>query len=230
MVPIKGLQRTMVKTMEKAHKVPTFGYADEIVMDGLVELRAALKQTAADRGVRLSYMPFIMKAASHALHEYPVLNSHVDDECTVVTHKASHNIALAMDTPSGLLVPNIKDVQAKSVFEIAQELNELQALGSEGRLGAEHLKGGTFTLSNIGVIGGTYMGPILVVPQVMIGALGGVKKMPRYNEQDELVPKMIMEVSWSADHRVLDGVTVAKFSNLWKSYIETPQKLLLDLR
>ena len=111
-----------------------------------------------------------MKAASLALREYPMLNAHVNADCTEITHRAAHNIALAMDTPAGLLVPNVKNVQDMSVMEIAAELNRLQELGSAGRLSGEDLKDGTFTLSNIGVVGGTYATPILVVPQVVIGA------------------------------------------------------------
>lgn len=229
-VPIKGLQRTMVKTMNAAHAVPTFGYSDECVVDGLVAVRAELKKLAEARGIRLSYMPFMMKAASLALREFPGLNAYVNEDCTEVTMKASHNISLAMQTPAGLLVPNVKDVQNKTVFEIAAELNRLQELGSRGALGGADLTGGTFTLSNIGVVGGTYMSPILVVPQVAIGALGGLRKMPRFDADDNVIPTWVMEVSWSADHRVIDGVTMAEFSNLWKSYLANPSAMLLDMK
>ena len=130
---------------------------------------AHLPLPSAHRPRRSRYMPFIMKAASLALREYPMLNAHVNADCTEITHRAAHNIALAMDTPAGLLVPNVKNVESKSVMEIAAELNRLQELGAAGRLSGEDLKDGTFTLSNIGVVGGTYASPILVVPQVVIG-------------------------------------------------------------
>jgi 2-oxoisovalerate dehydrogenase E2 component (dihydrolipoyl transacylase) len=162
--------------------------------------------------------------------EYPILNSHVNGDCTEITYKASHNISLAMQTPQGLLVPNVKDCQDKTVLEIAEDLNRLQELGNTSMLGAADLQNGTFAISNIGVIGGTYMSPIIVVPQVAIGALGALKKMPRYNANDELVPEWIMEVSWSADHRVIDGVTMAQFSNLWKSYLEHPSSMMLNMK
>jgi len=229
-VKVQGLQRTMVKSMNAANAIPQFGYSDECVITNLVALRAQLKDAAAARGVKLSYMPFILKAASLALHRYPILNAHVDTDCTEITYKSSHNLSLAMQTPQGLLVPNVKDCQDKTIFEIAEDLNRLQALGTAGRLAPADLQGGTFAISNIGVIGGTYMTPILVVPQVAIGALGSLKKLPRYNENDEVVPEWIMEVSWSADHRVIDGVTMAQFSNLWKSYLENPASMTLDLR
>ena len=179
-VKVQGLQRTMVKSMNAANAIPQFGYSDECVITNLVALRAQLKDAAAARGVKLSYMPFMLKAASLALHRFPILNAHVDPDCTEITYKSSHNLSLAMQTPQGLLVPNVKNCQDKTVFEIAEDLNRLQALGTAGQLAPSDLQGGTFAISNIGVIGGTYMTPILVVPQVAIGALGSVKKLPRY--------------------------------------------------
>jgi len=229
-VPITGMQKAMVKSMNAANQVPHFGYSDECVVDGLVEIRNQLKQAAADRGIKLSYMPFMIKAVSLALTDFPILNAHVNAECDAVTYKASHNIALAMDTPNGLVVPNVKNCEQKSVFEIAADLNQLQTLGASGQLGVAHLSGGTFSLSNIGVVGGTYLDPVLLVPQVAIGALGSIRKLPRYDENDNLVPQQIMNVSWSADHRVIDGVTMAKFSNQWKAYLANPALMLADLR
>lgn len=229
-VPVRGIKKMMVKSMAAALKVPHFGYADEIVMDGIMDVRTHLAAIGKARGVKITYMPIIIKAASMALVQHPDLNSHVNDECTEITYKAAHNIGVAMDTPQGLLVPNIKNVQDKSILEIASELNRLQALGKDGKLGPSDLAGGTFTLSNIGIIGGTYLSPVVVVPEVAIGALGKIQKVPRYNERNEVVPAHIMQVSFSADHRVLDGVTVAKFSQQFKAYLENPATLLLDMK
>jgi 2-oxoisovalerate dehydrogenase E2 component (dihydrolipoyl transacylase) len=134
-----------------------------------------------------------------------------------------------MDTPQGLLVPSIKKVHQMSVLEIAEELNRLQDLGSRGKLGAADLKDGTFSLSNIGSIGGTYAKPVILPPQVAIGALGKVQKLPRFDSNDNLIKAHIMNVSWSADHRIIDGATMARFSNLMKSYIENPATMILDL-
>eukprot|EP00039_Didymoeca_costata_P018938 m.335593 g.335593 ORF g.335593 m.335593 type:complete len:474 (+) comp17633_c0_seq1:121-1542(+) len=229
-VPVKGLQRTMVKSMNLAHQVPTFGYADEINVSNLVTLRSKLNEINASRNsVKLSYLPLMMKAASLALNEYPMLNSHVNEDCTEMVYKGSHNISIAMQTPAGLLVPNVKDCNNKSVIDIAHELNRLKDLGQRGLIGADDLKDGTFSLSNIGTVGGTYMRPILVVPQVVIGALGSFKTRPRYNKDGELVPTEVMEISWTADHRVIDGWTMAQYSNLWKSYLENPEIMLLDM-
>ena len=134
-----------------------------------------------------------------------------------------------MDTPQGLLVPNIKKVDQLSVLEIAEELNRLQDLGLRGKLGETDLKNGTFSLSNIGSIGGTYAKPVIMAPTVAIGALGKLQKVPRFDSDDNLIKVHIMNVSWSADHRIIDGATMARFSNLMKDYIENPASMILDL-
>ncbi|XP_056598621.1 lipoamide acyltransferase component of branched-chain alpha-keto acid dehydrogenase complex, mitochondrial-like [Triplophysa dalaica] len=228
--PLNGFQKAMVKTMSAALKIPHFGYCDEVDMMELVQLRLELKGLAESRGIKLSYMPFFIKAASLGLLQFPVLNASVDETCQNITYKASHNIGLAMDTPQGLLVPNVKSVQSLSVFDVAVELNRLQALGSAGQLGAADLNGGTFTLSNIGSIGGTYAKPVILPPEVAIGALGKIQVLPRFTSRDDVEKAYIMNVSWSADHRVIDGATMCRFSNLWRSYLENPAAMVLDLK
>jgi len=227
--PVKGITKAMVKTMNEALKIPHFGYKDEIDMTNLVELRKQLKVIGEQRGTKVSYMPVILKACSLGLTQYPILNSTFDPVKETITYKADHNIGVAMDTPQGLLVPSIKKVHQMSVLEIAEELNRLQDLGLRGKLGEADLKNGTFSLSNIGSIGGTYAKPVIMPPQVAIGALGKVQKVPRFDSNDNLVKAHIMNVSWSADHRIIDGATMARFSNLMKSYIENPATMILDL-
>ncbi|XP_042272131.1 lipoamide acyltransferase component of branched-chain alpha-keto acid dehydrogenase complex, mitochondrial [Thunnus maccoyii] len=228
--PLKGFHKAMVKTMTAALKIPHFGYCDEVDLTRLVALRAELKSIAAGRGVTLSYMPFFIKAASLGLLHFPILNASVDEGCQNITYKASHNIGLAMDTAQGLLVPNVKNVQLLSVFEIAQELNRLQALGAAGQLGTADLSGGTFSLSNIGSIGGTYAKPVILPPEVAIGALGKIQILPRFDAKGQVVRAHIMNVSWSADHRIIDGATMCRFSNLWREYLENPASMVLDLK
>merc|ERR1711934_710778 len=115
-------------------------------------------------------------------------------------------------------------------FEIAAELNRLQELGAAGKLGMKELTGGTFSISNIGVVGGTYLNPVVVVPEVAIGAVGKIRRLPRFDENDNVVARHIMEISFSADHRVIDGVTIAKFSNEMRRYLEAPVTMLSLLR
>ncbi|XP_068175101.1 lipoamide acyltransferase component of branched-chain alpha-keto acid dehydrogenase complex, mitochondrial [Antennarius striatus] len=228
--PLKGFHKAMVKTMTAALKIPHFGYCDDVDLTRLVALRAELRAVSEARGVRLSYMPFFIKAASLSLLHFPVLNASVDDGCQNITYKASHNVGLAMDTSQGLLVPNVKNVQLLSVLEVARELNRLQALGAAGQLGTADLTGGTFTLSNIGSIGGTYAKPVILPPEVAIGALGKIQVLPRFDAAGQVVRAHVMNVSWSADHRVIDGATMCRFSNLWKEYLENPALMVLDLK
>jgi len=229
-VTVTGVQKFMVKKMNEANSVPQFGYGDDICMDRLIQIRTALKPLAERYGVKLSYLPFILKATSLSLSEYPMLNAHANADCTQWIERASHNLGVAIDSPQGLVVPNVKDCQNKSVIEIAKDLDCLISRVRDSKTTKEDISGGTFTLSNIGAIGGTVCRPIVFVPEVMIGALGKTQKVPAYNEKNELVPKSLMHVAWSADHRLIDGATVARFSNRWKQYIEQPEEMILFLK
>jgi 2-oxoisovalerate dehydrogenase E2 component (dihydrolipoyl transacylase) len=229
-VPLRGHAKVMAQTMTASLKIPHFGYCDEVRMDGLMELRKRMKHLAEEKGVKLSYLPFMIKAASMGLKKYPVLNSSINESLTEITYKASHNIGFATDTPNGLVVPNIKNVQDLSIFEIATELNRLIKAAKDNKLSKNDLTGGTFSLSNIGTIGGTYAKPVIVSPEVCIGALGKIQKLPRFDDHDRVVPMHLMQVSWSADHRVIDGATMANFSNLWKLYLEQPDLMLAELK
>lgn len=243
-VPIRGIQRLMVKSMTAALEVQHLTYCEEVQLDNLVQLRKSLKDIAKMQNIKISYMPIVIKALSMALTQFPQLNATVAPDVTETVHHAHHNIGVAMDTPKGLIVPVIKNVQGKSIFAIAAELATLQGMATGGTLTESHLQGGTFTLSNIGSIGGTYAVPVLVVPQVAIGAMGRMQVVPRYLKSDNtpasmeyiidnnILPKpsTIMNLSISADHRVVDGATVARFCNVWKRLLEAPTSMLAQLR
>ncbi|XP_072940839.1 lipoamide acyltransferase component of branched-chain alpha-keto acid dehydrogenase complex, mitochondrial [Epargyreus clarus] len=228
-VPVTGFIKAMTKSMTEAMKIPHFVFSDEYDVTKLIEARESLKLIAQKRRVKLTYMPIIIKAASLSLSSYPILNSSLDSSCENLIYKASHNIGAAMDTPNGLVVPVIKNVQAKSIIDIARELNIIQEKGVKGQLGLNDISGGTFTISNIGIVGGTYTKPVILPPQVAIGALGKIQVLPRFDSEGNVIKAHILNVSWSADHRVVDGVTMAKFSNQLKEFLENPYKLLLDL-
>lgn len=245
-VAIRGIQRLMVKSMEAANNVKHLTLGEEIVLDALVQIRKQLKPHAEKVGIRLSYLPFIIKATSLALLKYPRLNATVNADCTETIYHHRHNIGIAMDSPKGLLVPVLNDVQSKSIFEIAADLVRLQDLVSTGKITENYLQGGTFTLSNIGSIGGTYAVPVLVVPQVCIGAIGRIQIVPRYmlrtvsstsasledieSGEATVKPVSIVNVSWSADHRVIDGAVVAAFSNELKMFLESPYMMISYLK
>ncbi|EPS42788.1 hypothetical protein H072_3201 [Dactylellina haptotyla CBS 200.50] len=236
-VPLTPVQSQMFKMMTKSLAIPHFLYADEASMDRLVTLRNTINKNLAhssDQPVKkISYMPFFIKAVSVALEDFPLINSRVDlaeEAKPKLVMRPSHNIGVAMDTPSGLLVPNIKNVQNLSVLEIAAELNRLQAAGSMGKLSATDLKGGTITLSNIGNVGGTYVAPVVVTSEVAIMGIGRTKVIPAFDENGAVVPKSVVNFSWSADHRVIDGGTMARMASLVKRYCEEPELLISKLR
>ena len=230
-VPIRGYNRLMVKSMTESLQVPQMCYSDEVNMNALKVCREELKPLASAQGVKLSYLPFLIKAASLAMAEYPVLNSSINVDDFTLTYHSSHNIGVAVDSPRGLVVPVIKHAQSLSILDIARELTRLQEAAKEGNLSEEDIAGATFSLSNIGAIGGTYMSPIVSPPQVAIGAIGKIQRLPRFvGDGDEVEEANIMQISWGGDHRVVDGATMARFSNQWKAYLERPMAMTLTMK
>ncbi|MCE9687375.1 dihydrolipoyllysine-residue acetyltransferase [Shewanella sp. AS16] len=228
--PIRGVQAVMARMMtESVSTIPHFTYCEELDMTDLVALRESMKARYSSDELKLTMMPFFMKAMSLALKEFPVLNTQVNADCSELTYKASHNIGMAVDSKVGLLVPNVKNVQDKSILEIAAEITRLTQAARSGRVSPADLKDGTISISNIGALGGTVATPIINKPEVAIVALGKLQVLPRFNAKGEVEARKIMQVSWSGDHRVIDGGTIARFCNLWKHYLEQPQEMLLAM-
>ncbi|KPV95511.1 Dihydrolipoyllysine-residue acetyltransferase component of pyruvate dehydrogenase complex [Pseudoalteromonas sp. P1-9] len=228
--PIRGMQAAMAKQMmESVSTIPHFTLSDEIDLTELISLRKSLKEQYAKQGVKVTMMPFFIKALSLALKEFPVINSQVNADCTELTYFNDHNIGMAVDSKLGLLVPNIKSCQAKNMVDIANEVSRLTEQAREGRVTPADLKGGTISISNIGAIGGTTATPIINKPEVAIVALGKLQHLPRFNEKGEVESRAIMQISWSGDHRIIDGATMARFNNLWKHYLETPSAMLMAM-
>jgi 2-oxoisovalerate dehydrogenase E2 component (dihydrolipoyl transacylase) len=229
--PIRGVQAAMAKhMMHSVFTVPHFSVSEEIEMDKLIEARAQLKASFEKEGVKLSFMPFFIKAMSLALSHFPIINSQINADCSEVTYFDDHNIGLAVDSKIGLVVPNIKGVQHLSLLEVARKSNELVDLARQGRLSSGDLKGGTISISNIGVLGGTVATPVINAPESAIVALGKIQRLPRFDENDAVKAVNIMHVSWSGDHRIIDGATMVRFNNLWKSYLENPITMLAMTR
>lgn len=227
-VPLKGYAKHMWKTMTQSLSIPHFVYSDECTLNKLLAYRNEVKDSLKEQqGISLSLMPFFIKAASRALEKVPQLNAWLDEENQTIKILDNHNIGVAMDTPDGLIVPNIKNVQNLSVIEIAKELNRLQELGRKASIPLSDLTDTTFSLSNIGIVGGTYTKPVILPPQIVIGALGKMQRLPRFDDEDNVIAANVLSVSWAADHRVVDGVTMATYSNHWKHYVENPAYLLL---
>ncbi|WP_309043500.1 2-oxo acid dehydrogenase subunit E2 [Marinobacter sediminicola] len=228
--PIKGMQAVMAKRMvASASTIPHFNFSEDIDVTELLALRQQLKPEAEARGSRLTLMPFIMKAIALAVREYPILNSQINEDVTEIHYQPSCNVGMAVDSKIGLLVPNVKNVEHLTLLEIADEVTRLTEAAREGRVSQADLKGGTITISNIGALGGTYASPIINAPEVAIVALGRTQKLPRFDANGQVVERSIMTISWAGDHRIIDGGTIARFNNLWKSYLESPQSMLLHM-
>ncbi|VIO94214.1 Uncharacterized protein BM_BM7526 [Brugia malayi] len=230
MIPIRGYTRAMVKSMTESLKIPHLGFCDEVNFDRLITMRKELRNFEIAYNARMSFMPIIIKAVSLALKKFPRLNAIVDENMENVICKASHNISIAMDTPEGLVVPNIKHCEQRTLWEVAAELNRLQEASGKMKIDPDDLKDGTFTLSNIGVLGGTYLMPVIMAPQLAIGAIGQISKLPRFNKEGNICEANVVKFSWAADHRVIDGATVARFSSQVKRYLENPSNMVADLR
>lgn len=227
---IRGVKAVMAKAMqESVSTIPHFTYCEEIDLTELIALRKELKEVYAKQDIKLTMMPFFMKAMSLALSEFPLINSQVNDDCTELTYFDDHNIGMAVDSKVGLLVPNVKQVQLKSIIDLANDITKLTNDARSGRVASSDLKGGTVTISNIGAIGGTVATPIINKPEAAIVALGKLQTLPRFNDRGEVEARSIMQVSWSGDHRVIDGGTIARFCNLWKSFLEKPINMLMHM-
>ena len=227
---LRGVKAAMAKQMMlSVSTIPHFTYAEEFDLTQVMALQKQLKEKYADKGIRITMMPFFIKAMSLALKEFPVMNAQLNDDCTEITYFDDHNIGMAVDTKIGLLVPNIKQVQNKSIIEVAQEVTRLTQAAREGRVAQDDMKGGTISISNIGVIGGTVATPIINKPEAAIVALGKVQELPRFDQQGNLVARKIMTASWSGDHRLIDGGTIARFNKLWQEFLEDPSSMLIHM-
>lgn len=245
-VPLTRTQEMMFKSMTRSLSIPHFLYADEVDFTSLVELRTRLNRVLSKSGLsdsqvgKLSYLPFIIKAVSMALYKYPILNARVELEGTngnakpTLVHRSQHNIGVAMDTPQGLLVPVIKNVGGLNILSIGAELARLQALAVAGKLSPQDMSGGTITVSNIGNIGGTYLSPVIVEREVAILGVGRMRTVPAFStapgEEDKLVKRQVCNFSWSADHRVVDGATMARAAEVVRAIVEEPDVMVMHLR
>ena len=228
---VRGIQAAMAKQMSASvYTIPHFTVSDELVMDNLMSLRKLLKPEFEAKNVKLSFMPFFVKAMSLALNEFPVINSQLNEDATEISYFADHNVGFAVDSKIGLLVPNIKRVQDLSLLDIAVQMQDIIEQARAGRVAGEHLRGGTISISNIGAIGGITATPVINKPQAAIVALGKTQKLPRFDDEGNVSAQNIMAVNWSGDHRIIDGATMVRFNNLWMSYLTQPEKMLMHLK
>ena len=227
-IPYRGIRRTIGQQMEESkYTAPHVTHHDQVDVTGLVEARGRLKDHAEERGTKLTYMPFVVKAIIAALKEHPILNSQLDEDNEEIVLKSDYNIGVATATDAGLMVPVVKNADRKGMLEIADEMRDLIESARDRSIARSDMQGGTFTITNFGAIGGEYATPVINYPETAILGLGAIKDRP-WVVDGEVEPRKVMTLSLSIDHRVIDGADAAQFVNTVKEYLENPELLLLE--
>lgn len=227
-IPLKGLRRTISENLTRAFQttVPVT-HMDEIDVTELWAIRQKKKKIAEDKGYPLTFLPFVAKACVIALKEHPYVNSSLDDGSGDIVVKQYFNIGFAVDTTEGLIVPVIKGCDQKSILDIAKDLYARAEETRNREIKLDDLKGGTFTITNIGTIGGTHATPIINHPECAILALGAIQDKVVVREGKAVIRK-ILPVSLTFDHRIIDGAEAARFVNDLKKHLEDPSLMLLE--
>lgn len=225
---ISGIRKAIAKAMVNSkHTAPHVTLMDEVDVTMLVAHRKKFKEIAAAKGIKLTFLPYIVKALTSALREYPVLNTSLDDAANEIIYKHYYSIGIAADTEKGLLVPVVKDTDRKSVFAISNEINELAAKARDGKLSPNEMKGATCTISNIGSAGGQWFTPVINHPETVILGVGRIAEKPIVRE-GEIVAAPVLALSLSFDHRMIDGATAQHAMNHLKRLLNDPELLLME--
>lgn len=227
-IPMKGVRKVIAQHVTKsAFTAPHVTHMDEVDVTELWRIREQEKISAERKGIHLTFLPFIIKACIHALKDHPFFNSTLDDEHEEIIVKKYFNIGIAVDTEDGLIVPVVKGADQKSILDIAKEIAELAEKTRQRKIDLADLKGGTFTITNIGSIGGLYATPIINYPEVAILAVGKIFDR-LVSKEGKVSVRKIMPLSLAFDHRVNDGADAARFATQLKEHLEDPEKILLD--
>ncbi|MFF2446007.1 dihydrolipoamide acetyltransferase family protein [Neobacillus sp. NPDC058068] len=225
---MSGIRKAIAKAMVNSkHTAPHVTLMDEVDVTKLVTHRKKFKEVAAAKGIKLTFLPYIVKALTSALREFPALNTSLDDATSEIIHKHYYNIGIAADTEKGLLVPVVKDADRKSVFSISNEINELAGKAREGKLAPNEMKGASCTISNIGSAGGQWFTPVINHPEVAILGVGRIAEKPIVRD-GEIVAAPVLALSLSFDHRMIDGATAQNALNHIKRLLNDPELLLME--
>ncbi len=227
---LSKIRKTIANQMHKSWStVPRVTNFDDADVTDLENFRRSSKDDYASEGIKLTTMPFLIKAVATALRKHPAMNALIDMEGDQIIYRDYVNLGIAVDTDRGLVVPNIRNVDALGIPGIARALGDLASRVRSGDFGVNELRGGTFTISNLGAIGGTYSTPIVNVPEVAILLVGRTRKLPVVMDDDSIQARQMMPLSLSYDHRLVDGATAARFLNDVIAYLEAPSRLLLAI-
>jgi pyruvate dehydrogenase E2 component (dihydrolipoamide acetyltransferase) len=224
---LKGVRKTIADNMSKSLSTAAHvTHMDYVDVTKLAEFREREKEKAEAKGVKLTFLPFVVKACVFALKEFPYVNSSLDDEKQEIVIKQYYNIGIAVDTPAGLMVPVIHNANEKTILELARDVWRLAELARTREIQLKDLQGGTFTITNIGSLGGVFATPVINYPECAILALGRIAEQPVVVD-GKIVVRRMLPVSFAFDHRIIDGALAAKFVNEVKRHLEDPDALLM---
>lgn len=225
---MSGIRKAIAKAMVNSkHTAPHVTLMDEVDVSKLVAHRKKFKEAAAARGIKLTFLPYVVKSLTSALREFPALNTSLDDAANEIIHKHYYSIGIAADTEKGLLVPVVKDTDRKSIFAISYEINELAAKAREGKLSPNEMRGASCTISNIGSAGGQWFTPVINHPETAILGVGRIAEKPIVRD-GEIVAAPVLALSLSFDHRIIDGATAQHAMNHIKRLLNDPETLLME--
>jgi pyruvate dehydrogenase E2 component (dihydrolipoamide acetyltransferase) len=228
-IPLTMIRKKIAESMARsAYTAPHVTLMDEVDVTELVQLRKEIKPLAADRGVKITYLPFIVKALVAALRKHPTVNGYYDEEKQELVVKHYYHIGIATDTDRGLLVPVVQHADRKNMWMIASEIDDLATRGRSGKLSPNEMKGSTISITNIGSAGGMFFTPIINYPELAILGVGRITERPAL-KNGEVFAAQMMALSLSFDHRMIDGVLGQQFLNDIKSFLQNPRLLLLEV-
>ncbi|MCE4602515.1 MAG: 2-oxo acid dehydrogenase subunit E2 [Desulfurococcales archaeon] len=225
-IPLRGVKKVMAERMVEAKtRIPHAYVVEEVDITELLAVREKLKPLAEEKGVKLTVLPFIMKAVVKAIREYPLMNSSLDEERGEIVVRKTVNLGFAVDTPHGLMVPVIKNADSKGLFQLAREVRELAARAREAKLGLDEVRGSTFSISNYGSIGGVLGIPVINPPEAAILGVGRIRREPRIRD-GRIEERSLVYLTLSFDHRILEGGYATRFLVRVKELLENPILLL----
>ena len=225
---MSGMRKAIAKAMVDSKQTsPHVTHMDEVIVDELWDHRKKFKEIAAEQGVKLTFLPYVVKAVVSTLKKFPELNTSIDSETMEVIQKHYYNVGIAADTERGLVVPVIKDADKKSMFEISDEINQLAEKARDGKLSGDEMKGGSMSISNLGSAGGSHFTPVINQPEVAILGIGRIEEKAVVRD-GQVVPARVLALSLSYDHRQVDGMKAQTALNHIKRLLNNPELLLME--
>jgi pyruvate dehydrogenase E2 component (dihydrolipoamide acetyltransferase) len=228
-VPFRGVRKAIAANLSRSKLTAAhFTYVEEVDVTELVALRARTKDKAAERGVKLSYLPFIVRAAIAGLRKWPALNSSLDEQTQEIVRKKYYHLGIATQGPQGLSVAVVRDADKRSIFDLAREVERLAEAVRSGKAAREELTGSTFTISSLGQLGGVLATPIINFPEAAIMGVHKIAEKPAVR-RGQIVIRQLMNLSISVDHRIADGYDGAMFLQEVKTYLEDPTLMFMEM-